>query len=222
VVACRIGGCELRNLIFNMLDYIWRWELSPLQIKLGQTYGPTRPNLRVRESTPFKGDKLPLPGAPGLTYQFGVGDGSVAVEIVELLQVMPDLERTGDRRSGVLVFDGERLVGNWTVSGKRTHPQRALYVDPEYRGRNLGPLMILEWSKRTKRPRKLHAFYINPGSAKALLRCDMALYDWAEAEGKAIPDRALIDRELDYLRTVSDGVIATGDPVTITADMQVR
>jgi GNAT superfamily N-acetyltransferase len=173
-------------------DMCWRWELTPMELLAGfQPIRSKRTENLTSEVKPFKNtERKPLPGTD-LLYQFAVSDCAVTQDITRIREAQPDLPVSGDRRSGVLVYDQNKLVGSCVIQGNMYLQGYKMSVHPDYRRQGIAYRMLLEWCRETKRARELPKQGITLNSAKALLRVHKELIGWALQEGKEVPDRVV-------------------------------
>lgn len=174
-----------------MIYSVNRWELTPRELFNGFHFiksGPAR-GLPV-EVLPFKCVKQPLDGTP-YEFQFAVSDTSVNPEIKFAREAGPGLPLSGDRRSGVLVFDGSEIIGSLIIPGNLvTHGYRAT-VKPAHRQKGLAVRMIVEWIWATKRSLSIPKQGITLYAAKALLAAHKLCVARAVERGLPVPQRVL-------------------------------
>lgn len=167
----------------------WRWELTPAELFAGFKFikaGKVR--LRL-ETAPFRAEvpSTPLPGTE-LRYQLALGTKSIAAEVKGICDAQPELPRTPERRSGVLVWSGDRIIGSLVIDGLRFNGGYEMFVAPEYREQKIGYRMLLEWCDATVRPlREVPRQGITLPSTKALLSVHRSIVDRALAAGKPVP-----------------------------------
>lgn len=177
-----------------MREYVWRWELSPYEAFRGHTFWspPAVVGIEV-EAAPFRAGERS--GLNGLTLLFGVSDATCTIDVQGMRAAQPDLPISGDRRSGVMFVDGGVPVASYIVGGARTQELHRIAVRHDYRGRGLAKGLILEWYKRTKRPRDLSAQLLNVLGARAFLAGQREVYAWAVSQGRQVPERVLREME---------------------------
>jgi len=95
------------------------------------------------------------------------------------------LPRSGDQRSGVLVFDGDKIIASAIFLA--TH---SLVVHPDYRNQGLAARLFLEWHAATKRP-FVSIHNITLATVKTLLRAHREVVERAVAAGKPVPKRVI-------------------------------
>jgi hypothetical protein len=198
----------------------WRWEQTPLEAWRGFTFW-VPPPVEIRlEVSKFRSEKQALDGAPGLHFQLGVSDKSVTRDINETRVEQPDLPPSGDRRSGVIALDGDCIVGGYIIDGTFHLQSHRIVVHPDYRGRRLSALMVLEWYKRVKRPETVAPQKMNPYGVRAFLSAQNAVYDWAVRSGKQVPDKVLYEMktgdETSMILSLLAEVERTGRAVVLT------
>jgi GNAT superfamily N-acetyltransferase len=168
-----------------MFALLWRWEMTPAEYMAGYEYITEALGRSSKlETTPFECPRLPLEGTP-YTYQIAVSDRSPSIDIRAIARHHPELPRSGDDRSGVLVLDGDRVIAS--VMFMKDHP---MCVHPDYRLQGLASRMFVEWDSRTKR------LWVSPhritlASAKVLLRSHRKVVERAVEEGKPVPERVI-------------------------------
>jgi hypothetical protein len=208
----------------------WRWEMTPLEIFQVKVVKPTPggDGFLSMEVSPFKLPRLPLEGANGLTHQFGLSDCSLSEEVKLWKATHPEIPVTGDRRSGIIVFDGDEIVASYIFEGRRTGIPLTMVVRKDYRGSKpkspkplpLSVILPLEFFKRVKRqarPEPQQTEIVQ--GARAYIRTLTALYEWAVRTGKSIPEK--VQREIEtkeetnYILGLLSEVERTGTSVTI-------
>lgn len=83
------------------------------------------------------------------SYQFQIGISHTIPEAnIKEWRDRCDIEDSGSDVSGVVVFDGDRIIAGYTV-GQMTErrPAWVIAVHPKYRGQGLSTLAILQWFK---------------------------------------------------------------------------
>jgi GNAT superfamily N-acetyltransferase len=166
-----------------MFKVCWRWEMTPREYAAGYTYISSTKTADLPLATePFPCPRLPLPGTE-YTYQLAISDKSPSQDIQAVVGHHPELPRSGDRRSGVLVFHGDTIIASAIFLA--TH---SLVVHPDYRNLGLAARMFLEWNAVTKRP-FVSIHNITLATAKTLLRAHRDVVERAVAEGKPVPER---------------------------------
>lgn len=169
----------------------WRWELTPREIlssfRFIQSSSTKDMGLEVM---PFRCAKRPLEGTP-YTYQLAVSDRSVCHEIKIVRAAQPEMPTSGDRRSGVIVFQGDTIVGALIIKGQMVSQGYSLFVRPDLRQQGLAFRMLVEWLDQTKRPFGLPEQRITLHSAKACLAAHRVIVERAVAAGLPVPERVL-------------------------------
>jgi hypothetical protein len=180
-----------------MKPVAWHWELTPREALGGYIIRvpPQRPLLR--ETKPFALPYESVEGT-GLRLQWGVSSRSLCLDVKairEFAPQLPDSAADGDRRSGILFFDGDTLVGYYVILGFSLSSDHRVWIHEDYRGSDLGQRVLLEWQKRVPRCQTKDPQKLNPGGAKTFLRVRSKLYRWAIDQGYDVPDK--VRRELD-------------------------
>jgi hypothetical protein len=172
-------------------EQFWNWELTPAEIFSGVTFGKSGPVRELGlEIKPFACEKRVLEGTP-FEFQLALSDSSVSPEIQRLRRTHPELPLSGDRRGGVLVFDGPKIIGNCIVPGLQTYPGYRMVVHTDHRQQQLAFRMLLEWCRHTKRPRSLPLTGVTVISSKAWLAVHSELVKWAVKTGRHVPEHVL-------------------------------
>jgi GNAT superfamily N-acetyltransferase len=167
-----------------MFALLWRWEMTPREYMAGYTYIPEGIAAHlVLETKPFLCPRLPLEGTE-YTYQLAIAESSPSPDI-RLKGQNQDLPRSGDDRSGVLIFHGDRIIASTVFMA-----HHATVVHPDYRGQGLAHRMLFEWESRTKRV-AVAIHRITLATAKVLLRSHREVVERAAAEGKPVPERVI-------------------------------
>ena len=141
------------------------------------------------EVLPFKSAKISLPGT-SYTYQLALADID-SDTIAEWRAARPNLPMSGDRRTGVLVFDGPKLIASYIVPGETRSALRRLAVHEDYRGACLAKKMMIQWIKQIPLviPANSGPQPVNIAAVKTWLRAIHEVVDWAVASGKVVPQR---------------------------------
>lgn len=169
------------------------------------------------EHSHFRCERYEL--ADGFTCQLAVSDRSSSKDIQGTRVEQPGLPVSGDRRSGVIVFHGDRIAANFISDGNMYEHSWRTVVDADYRGRGLAQLAVLEWNKRVRRPRVISKQRLNPVGVKVFLSAQLAVYAWAVQSGKQVPEKVL--RELETRAETTEiaeamaRVQKTGEPFVI-------
>lgn len=144
----------------------------------------TRP-VRVA-SMPFSAPLEPLPGM-GFAFQLGVSRRAVCAEIQRVVAEQPELPCSGPRdfRSGVLVYEGQRIVASLILPGNITaHGYELATARP---GLGLGHRLLVEWCGRVRRLRMRPPQRITRRALRAWLRAHADLVRQAEARRLSVP-----------------------------------
>lgn len=108
------------------------------------------------EYTPFDVERQLLAGFDAgngtkFHYQLALSDAARNHEVQALRAAYPDVARSGERdmRSGIIVFEGPKIVGSFVLTGHSpTMPYMRLVVAPEYRSKGLATQMLVAWGSR--------------------------------------------------------------------------
>ena len=167
---------------------VYRWTLTPKElyscfkpIKSGES----RVVLPVK---PFKGPRRPLEGT-SYSYQLGVSDTSAAVDIAPIYREHPNLPLTGDRRAGILVYNGNLIIGAYLVMGNVARDSRRIIVREKYRGQDLAARMIEQWFREVPGATEIPRQPINVMAVRAFLKAHTNAVNWAIAKGKDVPKK---------------------------------
>ena len=208
-------------------DTVWRWQLTPLQAFEGFTFSayskPDQGSQSFQLGPPFTSVRRPLEGTE-LTYQVAVSDCARTYSICDIRHNQPELETSGDRRSGVQVLEGDQVVASLIIGGTRFYQGQRLMVQKEpkdYRGQRLGQRLLLEWYKATKRPTVLSPQDLNPAGARSFLAAQIDVCRWALEQGKDVAPAVLSELETgvqeEEMLAVLREVERTGDGHTFQA-----
>lgn len=171
----------------------WRWEMTPAEIFGGFKFSKTSyitigiPKMPFRAAVPH----MPLPDS-FFTFQLALGDASVSAEIIGIRNEQRELTRVPGRRSGVHVYDGERLVASLEIDGMRHTGGYEMFVLPRYRSMGLGAKILTEWCYRTCRPLfEVPRQSITLPSTLALLAAHRNVVLRAQLAGRVVPQRVI-------------------------------
>lgn len=172
-------------------DLCWRWELTPAELFAGFHPIKSEPAKGLPlEIKPFACEKKPL-GTTGFLYQVAVSDRSVCGEIIKIRKAQAELPLSGDRRSGIILFEQDYIIGALVIQGNLTNSGYKLFVHPDYRERGLAFMALVEWCWLTKRQRVLPRQGITLHSSRALLSAHRVVVERAQQSGKPVPARVL-------------------------------
>jgi hypothetical protein len=139
-------------------------------------------------TVPFKGIKRKLEGTPYL-YQIGVSDTSVAVDIAPIYRAFPDLPLSGDRRAGILVYDGNLIIGSYLTMGNLARDFRRIIIRDKYRKKGLATRMVEQWFREIPGATDIPRQPINIMAVKTFLKAHANTVNWAVANGKDVPQK---------------------------------
>jgi hypothetical protein len=195
-----------------MPQTVYRWTITPNTL-----YGcfvPTQSQSN-RVNLPHKGfdmKKKPLQGTP-YTYQCGVGASSRAEDIIPVVKEHPEVPRTGDSRSGIVVYHGTMIVGAYITPGNISRSLRQIVVKEGYRGQGLATRMIEQWFREVPGVLDIKPQPINIGAVKAFLNAHENVVNWAVASGKSVPQEVI---DAVSAHTEYDDILAKLPPVEAT------
>lgn len=167
---------------------VYRWTLTPKEL-----YACFRPinSAESRVALPtvsFKGPKRPLDGTP-YTYQLGVSDTSAAVDIAPIRKAFPDVPLSGDRRAGVIVYNGNIVIGSYLVMGAIARDARRIIVRESYRKKGIATRMVEQWFREVPGATDIPRQPINVMAVKTFLKAHANVVSWAAANGKDVPKK---------------------------------
>lgn len=173
-------------------ELCWYWELAPADLLMGYRFIKAWPVQKMRqEVTPFSSPKKLLEGA-SFSYQLAVSSRSVDPWIQDLHADMAPLGMpiSGDRRSGILIFDADRIIGSFIIEGNLVGNGYKMVVDQDRRQHGLAMRMLVEWCWQTRRHRiRLEQGGITLVSVKALLSAHREVVERATKAGLPVPKR---------------------------------
>lgn len=138
----------------------------------------TQDNNVTLEVLPFKTNKKPLEGT-SYTYQLALSDSSVSHDAQQLHKARPRLPLSGDRRCGILVFDGQKIVASYVIPGHSEHAPRRVIVHRDYRGQKLAQKMLEQWYKEVPTIVGASKQPINVAAIKTFLAAIKNVVAWA-------------------------------------------
>lgn len=172
---------------------VWTWQLTPAEMLGGFRYAQARRIIAKVETAPFPSavPRRPFPGLPGFTFQVALGDLSVSDDVELLCLAHPELVIPG-RRSGILAFRGDELVGGLVVQGFKANDGRMMVVRPDCRGVGLSRHLLIEWGWHIKRVPVLREQFITVASVRALMGAHTVVVERAVAAGMPVPPRVVL------------------------------
>jgi len=172
-----------------MSNLVYYWDLTPKELLSCLVPVNSQDRSRIQLPTvPFKLPKLSLIGTP-YTYQLGVSDSSSLADVALIHKEIPSLPHTGDRRTGIIVYNGSKIIGTYLIPGHYTRDYRLIYVHENYRNQGLGTRMLEQWYREVPRVMNLPPQLINIMAAKTSIKAHANVVRWAIAEGKDVPQR---------------------------------
>lgn len=134
--------------------------------------------------------KHPLEGTL-YTYQVGISSMTMNPSFVEWRARCPGVEPTDGKVSGVVVFNGDEVIGHYTSRAQNhNRPDWHIGVHADHRDKGVITLAMFVWFRSVqfaalvKRP-------INEAGAKAALTAHKMYLEWAIAEGEPVPQRVI-------------------------------
>jgi hypothetical protein len=167
------------------------WEFTPTEL-----CGFFRPDPFERAVTltsiPFGTPKQPLEGTPYI-YQYGVSETSIAVDITPLCKALPDLPRTGsgDRRSGIILYDRNLIIGCYLIPGYHTRGLHELVIHKNYHRQGLASRMVEQWFRQVPGVKSTIPQAMNTLAVRVFLKAHENIIKWALSNGKKVPNRVL-------------------------------
>ena len=169
------------------MTWVWTHELSIDEVLRQHSVFPTpagEPVDAPTEAIPFPGVAFELvEGRPELRFQAAITSEPRPGTIWEAMVAdgVGPPGRSGGRRSGVLLYKAERVVG-WRVVGFYIDPgfhgaaEWMLWVAPEHRGCGLGQELFIAWWRSFPRHTTLHPALAFNADAERCLRAAFARY----------------------------------------------
>lgn len=140
--------------------------------------------------------KKPLEGTPYF-YQVGISSTTPNPSFVRWRELCPDLERVDGAISGVVVFDGDKVIAHYTSEGNQPRPPWNVGVDPEYRkgstknpGGGLAVLSILQWNKAAPWV-KLVTWPVSIPAAESFVSAHRQYVESAIVQGEPVPQNVI-------------------------------
>ncbi len=127
------------------------------------------------------------------TYQAAIQQNSMPGSVWdEMKKAGLGPTRANDLRTGIIIFDGNRIIGSLADPGRINPPTYVLFVDPAYRDKDIGQWLIMSWWKefprhRTLQPRQVYSQTV---AATAMAAWPKFL-QLCQSEGKPVPQRVL-------------------------------
>jgi len=141
------------------------------------------------ERVPFEMEKKLLEGT-SYTYQCGISATSEASDIVLVREAYPDIPFTGSDKSGILVFDGEEIIGSYIVpNGNVMH---SALVKDEHQKQGLGTRMVEQFMREV--PVVIDSTVqqaVNLAAAKTFFKAHANAVSWAVANNKDVPQEVV-------------------------------
>ena len=162
------------------------WQLTPDELAASWQPSQTDPTRAGTRPKAFACAAKKLDGTK-YKYQLAVGEGTANPEMQAVAKACPDMPRSGDKRSGVVILDGDKVIGALTILGVNRHSTRSTWVDADYRGKGIATRMLELWYREVPRFVRLTPQRINVAAAKAYLKAHEQAVVWAASQGKDVP-----------------------------------
>jgi GNAT superfamily N-acetyltransferase len=167
--------------------------LALLRGRLRPNGRPLRQELVRLEQEPFEDvARHPLDGTD-YEYQLAVSAGNPSRVAAYLREYNPEIVRSRDSRSGLLVLHGDKVIGSYMYGALSSTGNLAVHQD--YRRTGLATRMV-EQVLREVRWRTTLNGRLTPEAAAAALHAHRRVVAWAIASGKDVP-QAVIDHMKD-------------------------
>jgi hypothetical protein len=128
----------------------WVWELTPHQVFQKNRFIKSSGSRKLfQEVRGFAGPQHPLTGSE-YTYQLCLSKIGKTEESILLSQEHPDIPDSGDSRSGVLIFDSDKIVASLILSGVDVKQPFKMVVNADYRDQGLAERLLVEWWSSVK------------------------------------------------------------------------
>lgn len=163
-----------------------RWEITPavlagkwIGVHIGDNHSPLF-------TQPFDTALKPLEGTP-YSYQIAVSTTSAEVETRFIREDCQAFLTSSTKHSGILAFDGDRIIASYLMPGNRSEVEHLLAVHPAYRGKNLAARIIEQWFRETPGVVGIPNQPIHIVAAKAFCKAHRDVTRWAQETGRPIP-----------------------------------
>lgn len=154
--------------------YVWLWEM-PLSEILRNFFPAFNNGPIPAETVPFKCSKRPA--GNGLHYQLALPP--------ELRAVQSEVPASGDHRAGILIFDGDTIIGSFMLRAAA----HTLQVLPGYRGRGVSGLLFTYYYQEVRFIPGMGS--ISPLALRAFVSAHARIVRWAVQTGKDVPQRVI-------------------------------
>ncbi len=163
---------------------IWTWEQTPED--WFRCIRPVKAQASINlEVQPFNLPKKVLNGTK-FTYQLGLSSSSTSSEIKIRRTALPAIPVTGDTRSGIIIFDGQKIVGSYIIPGNLDNSARQLVVDSAYRGMGIATRMLEQWFREVPSVPALSVQPVNIQAVKTFLKALHNTVNWAVSVNKPV------------------------------------
>lgn len=186
------------------LSLKWVWELTPRQVFEKNKFVKTAVTAKLwQETRAFDTPRKPLAGTEFM-YQLALTSKGRNEEAKLLRAQHPDLPDSGNYRSGVLIFDEDKVIASLVLSGVNEDRPFKMVVNPEYRGQDLAERLLVEWWSNVRHTyRESGSQPLNVASVKVLLKAYRKVVLIAGADGKTVPNIAVINAEAEQVLEVA-------------------
>lgn len=140
-------------------------------------------------------DMHPLEDTP-YQYQVGISLRSRNPNFIEWRDRCPDLEPTDGNHSGVVLFDGEKIIGGYTARAVHTRPNWDIIVHADYRNQGLMTLAMAQWFKAAPFA-ALSPRPITERGKKAALSAHKLYLRYAIEHGEPVPQNVIDSMDLE-------------------------
>jgi len=171
-----------------MSEIAYRWMNTPAELFRSAIYVKIQPISPVAiESIPFTSQKRMLSGT-GYQYQCALSNTSMAIDIAPVHEAYPQIDISGDKRAGIIIFEGNRVIASYIVPGDSTMAERRIFVSEDYRGKGLATRMIEQFMQEIPGiiiPKQR----VNLVAVRAFLSGHKNVVNWAIAHGMQVPQK---------------------------------
>jgi GNAT superfamily N-acetyltransferase len=123
------------------------------------------------------------------TFQIGISSSTLNPNFVEWRE-RTSIELTDSRASGVLVFNGYDVIASYTADTDQKRPPWSIQVHPDYRGKGLSTLAVLQWFKAAPLY-NLVGWPVTEISAMAFVSAHKRYVEWAILQDEPVPQNVI-------------------------------
>ena len=150
---------------------------------------PDLPRRQIpRLPKPFTSDRQPLEGT-SYTCQIGISFSTRNPNFVEWRQRCV-IQDSGDERSGVVIFDGDTVIGGYTAKGNQPRPPWFIGIHPDYQNQSLATTAIREWFKAAPLIH-LVTWPASETAVQAFVTAHKQYVEWEIEKGTTVPQRVI-------------------------------